>query len=239
MAKCAICGKKLGLFDPSYEIFECNGQTVCDSCNLRLETLTNSQNPHAVQNAIKYFNQYPDMDSSCADYIASLNEKAEKNVKTYEKEEMLKNRYKSVVVTTCDLHEDYEILGPVYFQTSNKGIFSSALSDLIKQYQNDITEMKNRKLMSQERADWGFLVGAGYAGQNEFEKAFYVSIQEMRKRCAEIGGDAIIGLRQDIDMDTTGFQFFYLQMYGTAVKRKPQVNSGNKIVSDVPDESSM
>ena len=28
-----------------------------------------------------------------------------------------------------------------------------------------------------------------------------------------LGTDAIIGMRQDIDLDTSGFQFFYLQMY--------------------------
>ena len=30
--------------------------------------------------------------------------------------------------------------------------------------------------------------------------------------------DAIVGMRQDIDLDTAGWQFFYLQMYGTAVR---------------------
>ena len=35
-----------------------------------------------------------------------------------------------------------------------------------------------------------------------------------------LNADAIIGLKQDIDLDTTGFQYFYLQMYGTAVKFK-------------------
>ena len=32
--------------------------------------------------------------------------------------------------------------------------------------------------------------------------------------------NAIISMRQDIDLDTNSFQFFYLQMYGTAVKFK-------------------
>ena len=35
-----------------------------------------------------------------------------------------------------------------------------------------------------------------------------------------IGGDAIVAMRYDIDVDTTGIQHFYLQMYGTAVKLK-------------------
>ncbi len=37
-------------------------------------------------------------------------------------------------------------------------------------------------------------------------------------RAAALGADAIIGMRQDIDLDTNGFSYFYLQMYGTAVK---------------------
>ena len=39
-------------------------------------------------------------------------------------------------------------------------------------------------------------------------------------RAEKMGADAIIGMHQDIDMDTNHFQYFYLQMYGTAVKFK-------------------
>ena len=47
---------------------------------------------------------------------------------------------------------------------------------------------------------------------------FFVAVQELKKRAGLLGADAIIAMRQDIDLDTTAFQFFYLQMYGTAVK---------------------
>ena len=36
----------------------------------------------------------------------------------------------NIIVTTGDLHKDYQVLGPVYFQVSNKGLFSSALGKL-------------------------------------------------------------------------------------------------------------
>ena len=36
-----------------------------------------------------------------------------------------------IIVTTGDLKQEYEVIGPVYFQVSNKGLFSSALSKLI------------------------------------------------------------------------------------------------------------
>ncbi len=130
-----------------------------------------------------------------------------------------RQKVNAVIVTTGDLKEDYEIIGPVYFQVSNKGLFSSTLSDLVNKYIAEIVEMKNHALMSERRSDWGFLWGEYSVGQNDFEKAFFVATQELKKRALMLGGDAVVSMRQDIDLDTSGFQYFYLQMYGTVVKR--------------------
>ena len=124
----------------------------------------------------------------------------------------------SVIVTTGDLKQEYEILGPVYFQVSNKGLFNNALYQLVLKYQQEIQQMKASGTMSQDRMDWGFLYGEWSVGQSDFEKAFFVATEELKKRAEMVGADAIIGMRQDIDMDTNGFAYFYLQMYGTAVK---------------------
>ena len=124
----------------------------------------------------------------------------------------------NIVVTTGDINQDYQIIGPVYFQISNKGIFSNALSKLVKQYEAEIIDMKRSGQMGEDRADWGFLYGEWSVGQSDFEKAFFVSVEELKKRAALLGADAIISMRQDIDLDTNSFQYFYLQMYGTAVK---------------------
>jgi len=125
---------------------------------------------------------------------------------------------KIVTVTTGDVKRDYEIIGPVYFQVSNKGIFSSALSKLVKQYTSELADAKKHGQVGELRADWGFLYGEFSVGQSDFEKAFFVAVQELKKRASMVGADAVIGMRQDIDLDTTTFQFFYLQMYGTAVR---------------------
>lgn len=130
-----------------------------------------------------------------------------------------RQKVNAVIVTTGDLKEDYEIIGPVYFQVSNKGLFSSTLSDLVNKYSAEIEDMKNHALMSERRSDWGFLWGEYSVGQNDFEKAFFVATQELKKRAVMLSGDAIVSMRQDIDLDTSGFQYFYLQMYGTVVKR--------------------
>lgn len=129
-------------------------------------------------------------------------------------------KIKQIIVTTGDLHQAYDIIGPVYFQVSNKGFFSSTLDKLTKKYAAEIDAMKESGTMSQARADWSFLYGEWSVGQNQFESAFYIATQELKKRAALVGGDAIIGMRQDIDLDSNGFSFFYLQMYGTAVKIK-------------------
>ena len=124
----------------------------------------------------------------------------------------------NVLVTTGDINREYEILGPVYFQVSNKGVFGSALSSLVKKYKDQIASMKKQGTMSQERSDWGFLYGEWSVGQSDFEKAFFVATEELKKRGEMVGADAIICMRQDIDMDTNGFAYFYLPMYGTAVR---------------------
>jgi hypothetical protein len=125
-----------------------------------------------------------------------------------------------IIVTTVDLKTEYEVLGPVYFSLSNKGLFGSQLGTLIKKYKSEIENLKKENALNPARADWGFLWGEFSAGQNDFDKAFYVSVQELKSRASMLNADAIIGLRQDIDLDTNGFQYFYLQMYGTAVKFK-------------------
>ncbi len=124
----------------------------------------------------------------------------------------------NVIVTTGDLSQEYEVLGPVYFQVSNKGLFGSALGNYKKKYLSEIQAMKKRGTMSEDRADWGFLYGEWSVGQSEFEAAFFIATEEIKKRAEMVGADAVICMRQDIDMDTNGFAFFYLQMYGTAVK---------------------
>ena len=125
-----------------------------------------------------------------------------------------------IIVTTVDLKTEYEVLGPVYFSLSNKGLFGSQLGTLIKKYKSEIENLKKENALNPARADWGFLWGEFSAGQNDFDKAFYVSVQELKSIASMLNADAIIGLRQDIDLDTNGFQYFYLQMYGTAVKFK-------------------
>lgn len=54
-----------------------------------------------------------------------------------------------VTVTTGDLKTNYEIIGPVFFQVSNKGMFGSALGTLVKKYKAQIDDQKNQVLFQE------------------------------------------------------------------------------------------
>lgn len=95
------------------------------------------------------------------------------------KEAAVQAAMKAMVVTTGDLKRDYAVLGPVYFQVSNKGIFSSSLSKLVKQYSDEIAEAKKLGQVGGPRLDWGLLYGEFSVGQSDFEKAFFVAVQEL------------------------------------------------------------
>jgi transcription elongation factor Elf1 len=139
--------------------------------------------------------------------------KAAANTRQLERESRIK-------VTTGDLSMPYEIIGPVYFSVSNKGVLFNQLRDLISKYRELLSEMTSSGTMTAATLDWSFLYGQFSVGQSQFDSAFFVAVQELKSRAARVGGDAIVHMRQDIDIDTDGMQFFYLQMYGTAVKVK-------------------
>jgi hypothetical protein len=81
---------------------------------------------------------------------------------------------------------------------SNKGVFSSALSKLVKQYATEIAEARKKGQVGEPRADWGFLYGEFSVGQSDFEKAFFVAVEELKKRAGLLRADAIIGMRKTL-----------------------------------------
>lgn len=126
---------------------------------------------------------------------------------------------KEVIVTTADLKQDYEIIGPIYFHLSNKGLFGG---NDIGTYQRKHAEwLKEQDRNSQLRLalkGWSTLFSEIAVGQSQFDIAFFIAIEELKIRASMLGGDAVVGMRQDLDIDTVGVQGFYLQMYGTAVR---------------------
>jgi hypothetical protein len=128
-----------------------------------------------------------------------------------------------IIVTTGDIKQDYEIIGPVYFQISNKpeGMSSSTYIQYRDFYEKEIDDLKQSGEFQESRSgniEWGCVWGDYCLGESAFEFAFFVAVEEIKKRAAMLGCDAVVYMRQDIDLDRDVVQYFHLQMYGTAVR---------------------
>lgn len=130
-----------------------------------------------------------------------------------------------MIVSTGDIKKEYEIIGPVYFQVSNKpeGFSSSTLTEYQEIYEKEVGQLKQSgkvEEMETGSVKWECVFGEWCLGQSHFEIAFFIAVEELKKRAKMLGADGIIFMRQDIDLDKEAFQYFYLQMYGTAVRFK-------------------
>ncbi|MDB5121494.1 MAG: hypothetical protein JWN56_2712 [Sphingobacteriales bacterium] len=64
------------------------------------------------------------------------------------------------------------------------------------------------------------LLSEALEGKNDLDKAFYISLMELKAKAIILKADAIIELSHGIELPTPGSQFLQMQMYGTAVKFK-------------------
>lgn len=121
---------------------------------------------------------------------------------------------KDIQVTTTDLHRSYQVIGPVYYQVSNKGFFTSTFSKLIEKYKKELEESAGNR-----EHEWNFTYGkTALYSDDRLDRAFYVAVRELKQIVLEMGADAIIGMRQDVSIEPNSSQYFYFQVYGTAVK---------------------
>jgi len=126
-------------------------------------------------------------------------------------------------VSTGDIPGKYEIIGPVYFQLSNKpeGLGESPLSNYKELYAEEIEQLvssEEGRKMDDGTLTWACAWGQWCLGQSHFDIAFFIAVEELKKRADMIGADGIIFMRHDVDLNLEAYQFFNLQMYGTAVK---------------------
>ena len=201
---------------------------ICDNCLRRfkdIESLKKTDLNRALnlidlleQDSIK--EARPGLDRYKESITKQYNAHKEAEAEQNKRDALEVEKSPDIIVTTCDLKQEYEVIAPVYFQLSNKGVFSSTFSKLSGEYTEKLKKLAVEGQMSKHKADWGWLYGEFSVGQNDFDKAFFIAVEELKKRAARMGADAVIGMRQDIDLDTNAFTYFYLQMYGTAVKFK-------------------
>jgi hypothetical protein len=78
----------------------------------------------------------------CSFRLAALADSCPRCGLLFEKWTERRKTRREIIVSTGDLRGDYEIIGPVFFQTSNKGFFATQLSELSGQYRRELQEWK-------------------------------------------------------------------------------------------------
>lgn len=144
-----------------------------------------------------------------------------------------------IFVTTTDIKREYDIIGPVFYQINDAGS-GKMIFQKQKEYRSVINALKDQNQLVNQNASITESVGALSGmielfstgdisastkdllgnGHTQFDEAFFISVEELKKRAYYMGADAIIGMKEELNLDTNGFQHFYMQMYGTAVKFK-------------------
>lgn len=128
-----------------------------------------------------------------------------------------------ITVTTGDLKNAYTILQPIFVQISNKGILKNQYELLESKYHKFLEKLQDVGLVAQEADPHKKGTFAGKLDKpdstgHKMEKAFYIAIEELKKRAVLLKGDAIVAMRYETDLLYNQSGEFYLQMYGTVVK---------------------
>ena len=222
---CEMCGSRLMIIGTA-EYYTGDKRHICDTCLKKFKTIESYKRTD-LNKALQLIDDLerdslkearPGLEKYKVKITQQYQAHQESEAQQKKRDILEKEKTPDIIVTTCDLKQDYEVIGPVYFQLSNKGLLGSTFSKLSHEYMDRLRKLSQEGQLSKHQLDWGFLYGEFSVGQNDFDKAFFIAIEELKKRAARMGADAVIGMRQDIDLDTVGFTYFYLQMYGTAVK---------------------
>lgn len=129
---------------------------------------------------------------------------------------------KTILVLAGLPESPYTLIKSLYFQISNWDSLYDNFSTLSKKYESELLALlKDDSLVQLLKKEWGFQYGeSNYKIQQDFDTAVYIAIRELQKKAAALGANAIILLEQDAKTDKNHSDYFYIQMYGTAVTIK-------------------
>lgn len=137
-------------------------------------------------------------------------------------EAALAEKIATLQVSTGDVRGDYKVIGPVVFCLSNRGIMKSQFETLREKHKSALQKQRARGHLNGETDGGDILVGLLTGDLNfearTYDQALWIGFEEMRSRAVRVGADAVIWVRQDMHIDNSGMEYFYLQVTGTAVR---------------------
>lgn len=223
MDSCSFCGRDRS---PEVKLSKIKGGWVCNNC-MRESALSidypDWQQRSKVVGKMTIDEMKESLDRGRKIHEAERMERERQAQAAAEAKEAEQGKRKSFPVTTVDLHRPYEVICPLFFQLSNKGLFGGSTYDVLAtEYREEISKRKADGIFSLETSAsqqlLEVLLDPRAVGHNSFDAAYYIAVEELKRRAFLVGADGIVGLHADFDLDTNGYQFFYLQVYGTAVR---------------------
>ncbi|MEJ0089183.1 MAG: hypothetical protein WDM80_05455 [Limisphaerales bacterium] len=139
-------------------------------------------------------------------------------------------------VTSGDLKAKYKILGTVFFSIGTRGGMGAEFNRLKDVYLHQLAKSKHKGQLSSTGSGLGQTIGGisldsegdiGLSMQhsgasfksNDMETAFHILVGELQMRASYLGANAIVGFRQNIEVDSNSNVInFFANAYGTAVR---------------------
>lgn len=209
MARCALCGKPV---TNNGSLRTSDGRQVCWQC-------VNKKNIAAGFNASG--------NDAIAAAVKSMTLEELRDYQYYDAASLAYMKREKIVVSTGPIDRPHEVIGPVFFCLSSYGASASTYARLTERYKREAEAWNREDHIASDDLDWGYLWGQWTqvtTDHSEFDLAFYIAIQELRYRAAFLGGDAVVNMSAEINLNsevllsTTSSTSLYLQVHGTAVK---------------------
>jgi hypothetical protein len=119
-------------------------------------------------------------------------------------------------LTTGTPSVPFDVVGEISFlYSSRNGILPDSAAALIRQYRE---QMRPGGGPSLARADPGSFTLVFTEASQTFEQVFLLTSQELRRRAAALGADAVVGMRHDVDLAASDRECVYVDVAGTAVR---------------------
>jgi len=123
-----------------------------------------------------------------------------------------------IKVSTTDIRKNYEVIGPVHFNIINNSVLANPMSNLFSSYEKSRPEIADASVKASTLNGWSSIYGRMCHDLSDYDKAFYVCVQELKKRAFLLGANAVIGMSYKMEFYADSSSYSYMQMCGTAIR---------------------
>jgi hypothetical protein len=118
--------------------------------------------------------------------------------------------------------EEHRVVSPVSLVIGNKGMLAEPLARLVEKHRRLLQERQSLEMsgsapMSSLRK-LNLALSMALSGSPLLEAAFYIGLEELRERAAQLGGNALCTVQHQVTFDAPTYQSFTLHLSAIALK---------------------